>query len=235
MTFLRQKRELGGSLLLNGDVFDFWFEWRTVIPRVGFRVLAAIAALREAGVPVVWLAGNHDCWGADVLRDDVGADYRQEWRGPVAGWRSWVHHGDGLRDVEDRRYRRVRGVLRHPLSITAFRWLHPDLGSRVALGSSSASRNHRAHDEGVGLERVAFDRLAADPALELVVFGHSHVAGLARAPGGGVYANAGSWLDAPTFLAVTPERVELRRFDGSAEGERLDALDRRAQEALAEP
>ena len=172
----------------------------------------------------------------EELRAELGVDYRLEWRGRMAGWESYVHHGDGLREVEDRNYRRLRTVLRHPLSNRAFRWLHPDLGSRLAMGSSGASREYRSHDEGAGLERVAFERLDADPRLELVVFGHSHVPALVRGPRDTVYANAGSWLDAPTYLHVTPERVELRRFDGSAdgEGERLDVLDRRTEEALPE-
>ena len=232
IAFLDGLRGRAGSLVVNGDLFDFWFEWRTVIPRVGFRALAALAALRDAGVPVLWTAGNHDCWGGEVLREEVGADYQLEWRGELAGWPTWIHHGDGLREVEDRKYRRLRTVLRHPLSIRSFRWLHPDLASRVALGSSSASRTHRSHDEGAGLQAVAFARLAEAGGPRLVVFGHSHVPSLARAPGGGVYANAGSWLDRPTFLRVTPDRVELRLFDGSDEGERLDALDRVAEEAL---
>ena len=235
LSFLARVPDMARSLVVNGDLFDFWFEWRTVIPRTGFRTLAALAMVREAGVPIVWLAGNHDCWGGDVLREDVGADYRQEYRGAVGGWPALVHHGDGLREHEDRKYRRLRTVLRHPLSIRSFRLLHPDLGSRIATGSSTASRqHHHSVDEGAGLQRVAFERMASDPALRLVIFGHSHAATLARAPGGGVYANAGSWLDAPTFLRITPERVELRRWDGSTDGERLDALDARTEEPLPE-
>jgi UDP-2,3-diacylglucosamine hydrolase len=234
VAFLEQVRATGGSLVVNGDLFDFWFEWRSVIPRVGFRALAALAAVRDAGLPVVWLQGNHDGWGDAVLREDVGADYRRDWRGSLAGWPAYVHHGDGLRALEDRSYRRLLRVIRHPLAIRAFRLLHPDAGSRLAHGSSSASRKHGRHDEGAGLREVAFRLLAAEPALRLVVFAHSHVPTLVRAPGGGVYANAGSWLDAPTYLRVVPERIELRRYDGSAEGEGLDALDRLPEEAPAQ-
>ena len=225
-----------GALVVNGDLFDFWFEWRSVIPRAGFRALAAIARLADRGIPVHWIAGNHDCWGGDVLRTDVGAAYHPDgWRGTIAGWESWIHHGDGLRGDADRRYRRLRAVIRHPLSIRAFRALHPDWGSRLASGSSAASRHHGSHDEGAGLQQVAFARLAGDPRLDLVVFGHSHVAALTRSPTGGIYANPGSWLDAPTYLRVTAERIELRRFDGSAEGDRVHVLDRAAEEAPPEP
>jgi UDP-2,3-diacylglucosamine hydrolase len=236
VAFVRSLHGRAGSLLINGDLFDFWFEWKSVIPRTGFRVLAALADLRDSGVDVVWIAGNHDCWGGDTLHEAAEVRYHMgPWTGALGGWNARVEHGDGLRDVEDRKYRRLRTVLRHPLSMTAFRLLHPDWGSRLATGSSHASRVHRAPDRGAGLRDVAMRALATDPALDLVVYGHSHVAALERAPGGGVYGNPGSWLDEPAFLRVTPERVELCRWEGSAEGERLHAVDRRAEESLAQP
>ncbi|HEX5582012.1 MAG TPA: UDP-2,3-diacylglucosamine diphosphatase [Gemmatimonadaceae bacterium] len=238
VAFTEQVAAAGGSLVVNGDLFDFWFEWRTVIPRTGYRALAALARLRELGLPVLWLAGNHDCWGGEVLREDVGVEFVDQWRGRIAGWDAYVHHGDGLRVVEDRAYRRLRTVLRHPAAIRAFRWIHPDWGSRLAMGSSSASRNHadHGHDEGAGLRRVALDLMAEPGGPELVVFGHSHQTALERAPRGGVYANAGSWLDEPTYLRVTTDGVELRRLGASAgEGECLHVLHRAAQEPLAEP
>jgi UDP-2,3-diacylglucosamine hydrolase len=180
------------------------------------------------------VAGNHDCWGGDVLRRDVGIEYHVgAWEGPLAGWRTRVEHGDGLRAREDRRYRMLRRVLRNRWAIKAFRWIHPDVGSRLATHSSHASRTYGARDQGRGLARIAADVLAQRTDLELLIFGHSHVAALTRVSSGGVYANAGSWLDAPTFLRVTEERVELRQWDGSAEGLHLDALDRATEKALA--
>ena len=236
LDFLRAIRGQAASLVVNGDLFDFWFEWRTVVPRRGVRVLAALADLKDAGTEVLWIAGNHDCWGGDVLRDDFGLTYHVgTWEGDLAGWRTRLDHGDGLREVEDRKYRRLRAVIRHPLSVRLFRYLPPDLASHLASHSSNASRTYRARDGGAGLRSVAMQTLAETPALDLVVYGHSHVPALERAPGGGVYANAGSWLDAPTFLRLTPERVELRSFDGSAEGVRLDSIDRRAEKALRHP
>jgi UDP-2,3-diacylglucosamine hydrolase len=183
------------------------------------------------------VAGNHDCWGGDVLRNDVGVDYRF---GPliedVAGWRAHIEHGDGLRPREDRRYRALRRVLRNSWAIRSFRWLHPDLATRLASGSSNASRNYAARDHGRGL-RVAAERVAvADPSIDLVLFGHSHVPTLERLTGGAAYANAGSWLDAPTFLRVTREEIVLRRWEpgahGSAESADLDVLHRATKKTL---
>ncbi|MBK6305485.1 MAG: metallophosphoesterase [Gemmatimonadetes bacterium] len=154
LAFLRDIRRDAKTLVINGDLFDFWFEWKRVIPRAGYRVLAALADLADDGVEIVWVAGNHDCWGGEVLRQDVGVDYL---RGPVAR----RHRGLGVAhrargrpaDEEDRRYRVLRVVLRHRprdlgLSLAASR---PP--ARLALGSSHASRTYRAKDGGAACSR----------------------------------------------------------------------------------
>ncbi|MES2180229.1 MAG: UDP-2,3-diacylglucosamine diphosphatase [Gemmatimonadota bacterium] len=224
--FLRALPGSAGSLMINGDLFEFWFEWRTVVPRYSVRVLSALLDLRDAGFPVTMVGGNHDSWGGAVLRD-VGVDFHSgPWTGSLGGWNARVEHGDGLRAEEDRGYRLLkRFVLRNPLAIRAFRMVHPDLASRLAMGSSHASRTYQARDEGIGLRNVAEKALAAEPATELLIYGHSHVAALERMPSGNVFANAGSWLDAPTFLAVTPERVSLRIWEGTGPGAEVRTLD----------
>ncbi|MBI3792897.1 MAG: UDP-2,3-diacylglucosamine diphosphatase [Gemmatimonadetes bacterium] len=234
LTWLRAARAQARSVVLNGDVFDYWFEWRHVMPRHGYRIVAAIADLVEAGIPVIWLGGNHDAWGGELLRRDVGVEFRLEpWRGAIGGWQAHIEHGDGLRQVEDRTYRVLRAVLRNPLAIWTFRWIHPDLSSRLALGSSATSRHLSAAPKGDGLRRIALERLAADPATTLVVFGHTHTRELVRAPGGGVYANCGGWYEqGPAFVRITDDAVELRAWAGSGEGECLDAVERLAKEAL---
>ena len=138
MSFLRALPGRASSLLINGDLFEFWFEWKSVVHRSGVRVLAALMDLRDAGVPVTMLAGNHDCWGGDVLRD-AGVDFQfGPWTGSLGGWRARVEHGDGLRAIEDRGYRALRRVLRNRLAIRAFGTLHPDLASRLAMVPSGA-------------------------------------------------------------------------------------------------
>ena len=232
LSFLRALPGRAGSLLINGDLFEFWFEWKSVVPRSGVRVLAALMDLRDAGVPMTMLAGNHDCWGGDVLRE-AGLDFMLgPLEGDVGGWRAHVEHGDGLREKEDRGYRVLRRVLRNRLAIRAFGGiLHPDFASRIAMGSSHTSRTYTARDEGCGLRAVASSMLDGPREPELVIFGHSHVPTLERLPGG-VYANAGSWLNQPTYLVVTPHDISLRAWDGSAEGANLDTLERVPKEAL---
>ncbi len=228
LAFLEHARGAAGSVVINGDLFDFWFEWRSVIPRAGFRVLASLARLSEAGIPILWIAGNHDCWGGAVLREDVGVTYHVgAWTGEIAGWRTRFDHGDGLRDEEDRRYRMLRAVLRHPWSIRAFRWIHPDLGTRIALGSSHASRTYRARDGGEGLRQVARRALDATPGTDLLVFGHSHVAQLEQTPAG-VYANAGTWMDDTTYLTIREDAVRLHRWSPETPGLEIAVVPRGA-------
>jgi UDP-2,3-diacylglucosamine hydrolase len=235
ISFFRHVAVNGRALVINGDLFEFWFEWRSVIPRRGFRTLAALADLVDAGVPVTMIAGNHDCWGGDVLRRDIGVDYRfGPWEADIGGWRAHIEHGDGLRPREDKRYRAVRRLLRNPLAIRSFRWLHPDLATPLANNSSHASRNYGARDGGRGLREAAVHIESHNATLDLIVFGHSHVATLERLPGGTVYGNPGSWLDAPTFLRVTEDTISLRHWTGSAEGADLNTFHRSPKETLAQ-
>lgn len=228
---LRHLRELPGtarSLVIMGDLFDFWFAWEHAMPRTGFRVLAALADLHDAGIPVLWIGGNHDCWGGAVLQAETGATYTLEpWRGRIGAWDALLAHGDGLRATEDAPYRRLRTVLRHPWSIAAYSWLHPDFASRVAMRSSKTSRKGRARDGGSGLLAVGTAALAAEDGPRLVVHGHSHVPTLVRA-GRGVYGNAGAWYLDHQYLVIDDDTIS-RRQDAAETGDGvLDRITRPA-------
>lgn len=229
LAFLRSLRGQAASLVINGDLFEFWFEWTWVIPRASFRVLAALADLVESGTRILWVAGNHDCWGGDVLREEVGVEYHLgDWRGLIGSWRTRISHGDGLREREDRAYRWLRTVLRNPWAIRMFRWLHPDVATRLALGSSRASRTYRARDRGEGLRQVAMRDLRTDADVDLLIFAHSHVAALERSPEAGVYANAGTWMDDTTYLRIHQDQIALLRWSESGEDACLASVSRPA-------
>lgn len=235
IAFLRSLAGRARSLVIMGDLFDFWFAWRHVMPRSGYRTLAALADLNDAGISILWIGGNHDCWGGDRLSAETGATYTlTPWRGEIGPWRASLSHGDGLRETEDRPYRRLRTVLRHPAAITMFGWLHPDMASRLALGSSGASRHRRARDEGRGLLGVATSELAGEGGPDLVIHGHSHVPRLERA-GEGWYANAGAWYLDQQFLAIDGHRVERRAWTSSGEEVLLDVAELSMRRAAARP
>jgi UDP-2,3-diacylglucosamine hydrolase len=215
------------ALLINGDLFDFWFEYRHVVLREHFRVVAALADVVDAGVKVWFVGGNHDAWGGSFLRDEVGIELLN---GPVemtlAGRRALVAHGDGV-GSGDFKYRALKAVIRHPVSIGAFRVLHPDFGRWIAGRASSTE--HKAGGDAAARGRAAYirqwaeERLRADPTLELVLAGHAHLASVTEVEPGRFYVNSGDWLGTFDYVVLPPGggppelrdwRSEAARFTG---------------------
>jgi UDP-2,3-diacylglucosamine hydrolase len=195
-------------VVINGDLFDFWFEYRSVIPRGHTRILGALASLVDSGVPVVLMGGNHDWWGGDFLTNEIGVDFLRE---PTVldlqGRKTLLAHGDGL-GSGDLGYRVLRQVLRGSLTRFAFRWLHPDAGAWVArkvsnTESHSGGASKKQKERSEFLERWAVEKLTASPDLDLVVLGHTHVPVLKEVFPGRHYLNAGDWLVNRSFAVLS--------------------------------
>lgn len=199
-----------GTLWILGDLFDFWFEYRSVAPAGHWRVLSALRALSENGWKVHALPGNHDSWlgvqfeaaaGADVLTDRV-------LRAELAGRPAVLTHADGL-GGGDLGYRLLlRPVLRSRLSALLFGLLHPDLGSGLAgLFSGTSRRILRRSVEELppGLADWAERQLGS---ADLVVTAHTHVPLLRRLPGG-IHLSLGDWIRSFSWARVDGEGVYL--------------------------
>jgi UDP-2,3-diacylglucosamine hydrolase len=206
IAFLRSITPTAKSLLINGDLFDFWFEWGDVIAAEHYRVLAAIADVVDAGVPVTMIGGNHDAWGGRFLREDVGITLhdgvvRTEFGGKAA----LVAHGDGL-GKGDIKYRMLKKVLRSKVAVWGFRAIHPEIGMRIAHRVSSTDEKlHRDHNSSTRadfLEHWAREQLALDASLAFVVCGHSHVPVLQQISPGRYYINSGDWIKHRTYVTV---------------------------------
>jgi len=218
--FLHHVQEHASALLINGDLFDFWFEYRSVILREHYRVAARLAELVEAGIPVTFVGGNHDAWGGSFLRDEVGMRVID---GPVemelAERRTLVAHGDGV-GSGDLKYRMLKSVIRSRLSIGAFRAIHPDLGRRIANAASSTEHKAgtgdiRSKNRADFIQAWGRERLLADPTLDLVLTGHAHVPVVEEVAPGRFYANSGDWIRSYTYLVLRPEggAPELRTWE----------------------
>lgn len=208
--FLAHIGATGASgLVINGDLFDFWFEYRTVVPRRHFRVLALLADLIDAGLPIWFVGGNHDAWGGDFLREEVGLRFvEQPGHLMLAGHRCLVAHGDGV-GTGDLGYRALRRVIRHPVVTGAFRALHPDLGSRIAGLASATEHRTDGHDPGIPgrarfIEQWAREQIAGDPELEFVLAGHAHLPLVLEVAPGRFYANSGDWIQHFSYLTLRP-------------------------------
>lgn len=216
VSFLDHVGEEAASLVVVGDLFDFWFEYGDVIPGRHFRTLAALAALADAGLPVRMAGGNHDAWGGRFLREHVGVDYRVDpFHMELGGARALIAHGDGL-GRGDFKYRALKAVIRSRAAVGAFRALHPELGLRLARAVSTTHEKSDVDLAAEGrarfLESWATTQLTTDPALRYVVCGHSHLPVLHEHAPGRYYINAGDWISHFTYAVVGTAGPELRTW-----------------------
>ena len=218
LVFLDAVPDLGRHLVVNGDLFDFWFEYRSVILRRAFPVLSALARLRTRGVQLTLTGGNHDRWGGSFWTRELGATFLPG-GGPLglAGWRGFAHHGDGL---AERHWaaRVMHALTRWRLTVAAFRWIHPDVGLRLVHGMSGLLAESTR--DGPALDRAAAAQsgwarsyLAAHPEIDVVLLGHTHRAALEAVAARRWYLNPGPWMGERRYALITAEGPVLRVFD----------------------
>jgi UDP-2,3-diacylglucosamine hydrolase len=227
--FLDHAAAAASFLLINGDLFDFWFEYRHVILAEHYRVVAKLKDVVEAGVPVAFVGGNHDAWAGPFLRDEVGIQLLD---GPVemtlGGRRTLVAHGDGV-GRGDLKYRALKKLIRNPVTVGAFRALHPDWGRRIAGMASSTEHKADTGDQAARgraafIRAWALEQLQADPGIQLILAGHAHLASVTEVEPGRFYVNSGDWLTTLDYVVLPANggAPELRRWtgDGVATGGR---------------
>ncbi|MEX2584140.1 MAG: UDP-2,3-diacylglucosamine diphosphatase [Gemmatimonadota bacterium] len=219
-SFLEAVVSEASELLINGDLFDFWFEYRTVIQSRHYRVLAALADLVDAGVRIRFMGGNHDAWGGAFLRDEIGIELLPERvEVDLAGRRALVVHGDGVGEG-DLGYRALKHFIRNPVIVRAFRLLHPDWASGLAsfVSTTKGKVGNAGGTSSLGaelLERWAGEELERSPDLDLVLAGHTHTPKIEEITPGRYYVNTGDWINHYTYLVLNRgESPELRIWKG---------------------
>ena len=208
-------------LVLNGDLFDFWFEYRTGFPPGHERVLETLRRVVDAGVTVDFFGGNHDWWGGRYLRDEIGLRLHfRPLRMEIAGRRAWIGHGDG-EGPGDHGYKALSAVIRNPLFVAAFRSLPPAWGNRIAGRVTSTHGKWRPPQDremanSERMRRWGTGVLRDDPSLELLATGHTHVPVLEEVGDDRWYVNTGDWVYHRSYLRLVPgESPEMFGWDGS--------------------
>jgi UDP-2,3-diacylglucosamine hydrolase len=220
LSFLESVPGLGDCLLINGDLFDFWFSYARVIPRRGFHVAATLARLRRR-VPIVMVGGNHDRWGGDFWERDVGVRFDpHRLTFEIGRRRVTALHGDGLTEP-GLRATLLHRAINHPITAAVYRAIHPEIGLRLVDLLSPHLGDHTPDPErlaGAALRQRewAAALLAAEPEVGLVIMGHTHQAALAELAPGRRYLNPGAWFDGFPYAVATESDVELRQFTPAA-------------------
>jgi UDP-2,3-diacylglucosamine hydrolase len=203
-----------GSLVIAGDLFDFWYEWRHVIPKQHFPVLFQLKRLIDQHIPVFYLAGNHDfklhgfldaVIGVRTLRDDLAVK--------VGDQSVYVFHGDGVL-ARDHGYRFLKKVLRNPAAQRAFSWIHPDWGMTLARGTSKTSRAHERGGVEDDKDYLAFAQQKFAEGYTGVVMGHTHRP-VEHHEGPHTYLNLGDWITHFTYGLHDGARLSLRHWGDS--------------------
>ncbi len=212
--FLDLVRIDGEQLFIVGDLFDFWFEYKTVVPKGYVRLFSKLADLADAGVALTYLAGNHDFWLRDYFNDELGMKLERD---PVErvihGKRFYLHHGDGLLK-NDTGYRILKRVLRNKVNIALFSLIHPDLAANIVSWSSHKSRQYTSKRQYEGDDMAKFAEQKIGEGFDFVVMGHNHVP-CKRNIGSGVYVNLGDWIGEHTYAVFDGTSLELKTWDSA--------------------
>jgi UDP-2,3-diacylglucosamine hydrolase len=208
------------AIYLVGDIFDFWFEYQTVVPKGAVRLLGKLAQLSDAGIDIHFFVGNHDLWMFDYFPQELGITVHHVPIQITLGKRRFfVGHGDGL-GPEDYGYKRLKKIFTSPFCQWLFRWLHPDWGIRLAQFSSKTSRTAQQEPEyflGADKEWLllyADRKLKQHPDLDYFIFGHRHLPlDILLKNGHTRYLNLGEWFDSCTYAVYDGEQLTLKAFE----------------------
>ena len=219
IAFLEAVERDGEQLFIVGDLFDYWFEYKTVVPKGFFRLFTKLAVLTEKGIGVSYLAGNHDFWLKSYFQDELGMQvFLDPIERTIRGKRFYIHHGDGLMK-NDTGYRVLKRILRNKTNIFLYSLLHPDFASRLARGSSQASRKHVGKRTFEEHDMVEFAERKIQDGFDYVVMGHNHVPHR-RNIEGGVYVNLGDWITEHTYAVFDGKKLELKEWKATKKKKR---------------
>lgn len=209
------------EIFLVGDVFDFWFEYATVIPRGFIRFQGKVAELSDAGIKITLFKGNHDMWMFDYFVKELGVEIvSDELVIERSGLKFYLHHGDGL-GPGDKKYKFLKKIFRSKTCQWLFARLHPNLGIGLAQKWSHTSRAHNAEKDVLGeiedewLYIFSRDLLKREY-YDFLIFGHRHLP-LDLNLGKSRYINLGEWVQYNSYAVFDGEKLELKYFESASD------------------
>ena len=215
LDFLKQIENDCETLFLVGDIFDFWFEYKEVVPKGFVRILGRLAELHDKGVRVVMLTGNHDMWCYDYLQKECGIEIHftpQHYT--LSGHNLFIAHGDNM-NIKDKPLLRVMNAcFRSRVLRALFSWLvHPDLFLRFGQWWSGSSRKSHGEERDVKFLQPLVeyaDRYAeSHPTFDGFIFGHMHYAADVTTEQRVLFM--GDWHKQPSYIALDDNgNIELK-------------------------
>lgn len=214
--WLEEIRGDAAEIYLVGDLFDFWFEYDTAVPRGFTRFLGKLAELSDAGIPIHIFTGNHDMWMFGYLEKELNITlYREPIVREYFGKRFFIGHGDGL-GPGDHGFKMIKKVFANKMSQWLFAKLHPDWGIKLAnywSGTSRESNNDEVFlgEENEWLFQFAKEKLQSEY-VDYFIFGHRHLPLDLKVGNNSRYINLGDWISHNTYAVFDGEKLELKKY-----------------------
>ncbi len=205
------------DIFLLGDVFDFWFEYKKTIPKGFTRLLGKFAQLSDAGIKLHIFAGNHDLWLKDYFEKEIGATLY--FKPVIKQFNSktfYLAHGDGL-GPGDYGYKFINRIFKGKVNQWLFRWLHPDIGIRLASFFSIKSRAKTNKSTDSFLEEkewlvIHSREILKKQKIDFFLYGHRHYPKKYQLNETSYYINLGDWLSNFSYAVFDGKKIELKYF-----------------------
>jgi len=217
--FLDEAKKDAEVIFIVGDLFDFWFEYKHVVPKGYTRILGKLAEITDSGIPIHFFVGNHDMWMTDYFQKELNIPvYFEPKEFEFNGKKFLVGHGDGL-GPGDHGYKFIKKVFRNPVC----QWLFGILPPRIGIGLANYfSRKSRAKTVDVEEKFLGEDNewliiyskeILAQKHFDFFIFGHRHLPIDFKLKENSQYINLGDWIKFFTYAVFDGEKVSLLTYD----------------------
>jgi UDP-2,3-diacylglucosamine hydrolase len=215
VAWLDEVKKDAQAIFLLGDLFDFWFEYKTVVPKGFVRILGKLAEIRDSGIPIYFFVGNHDLWMDDYFQKELNIPvYHDNQEFTFGGKTFLIGHGDG-KGPGDKGYKRMKKVFTNPFFKWLFRWLHPDIGVRIAQYLSVKNKlisgvTFLCEDKEWLI--LYYKRKLETKHYNYLIFGHRHLPMKVSVGENSEYVNLGDWISYFTYAVFDGENFEIKEY-----------------------
>jgi len=224
VAFLEEIRADAAVIFIVGDIFDFWYEYRKVVPKGYVRLLGKLAEITDTGIPVHFFVGNHDMWMTDYFQKELNIPvYFEPVEFEFNDKQFFIGHGDGL-GPGDHGYKMLKKIFRNPVCQWLFGVLPPVVGVGLANFSSRRSRAVTGNNDGkfLGEENewliTYCKEVLKQKNYDYLIFGHRHLPiDFSLAPGNR-YINLGDWIHYYTYAVFDGQQLTLQSRYPELEG-----------------
>jgi len=216
--FLEDTRKDAAVIFILGDLFDFWYEYKKVVPKGFVRILGKLAELTDSGIKIHFFTGNHDMWMNGYFENELNIDvYKEPVEFEFNGKKFLVGHGDGL-GPGDHRYKFLKKIFRNKISQTLFGMLHPSWGigladffSRRSRAATGSGDEHFLGEDKEWLISYCKEVLKKQH-FDYFIFGHRHLPIEFKLSEKSTYINTGDWIKYNSYAVFDGKFVSLSYY-----------------------